>query len=439
MTRSTGIPNLSRTSISPLVERALTALFSLSKKQVVSSPLENPEAVWRSAALLSLDGSPESASALTNAGFRKIRPFVVLPSIRKPRWILPEDNSRQAVGGLELYTPFSIRTRILKALGQGIAAAGFPGRSSSRVLVASREPLPIENLVKGLSQESHPGFAISLGTPVACQKLTVQAMSPAGEILAYIKIPFGPEAQARIQSETEILEKLSRFPKMRSRIPRLLGCEDLGSGTILVQTPLHGNPGPTGLTSCHHEFLQDLHACGPVNYPGTMLISEISELWERLAAGLDEDWQGLARETFRVAGQALEGREIFCAPMHGDFAPWNTREDSGHLTGFDWESASWRAPVDWDKFHFMAQAHSLINEGAGPESLPETTNGSRISYLLYLLYSTAQLASENSPPPTLEYRRALLRRGLSGPFEPSANVSLNESRVMEEPFLSRGN
>ncbi len=267
--------NLSRNPMAPLLERALCALFSLSNKQVISSPLEEPEAVRKSAALLCLDGSAESLNGLSDAGFRKIRRFAVLPSLTEPRWLLPEDNSRQAVGGLELYTPFSIRTRILKALGQGIALAGFPGRSNSRVLVASREPLPIENLVKGLLQESHPGFAISLGTPATCQKLTVQAMSPAGEILAYIKIPLGPAAQARVKSETEILEKLSQFPRIRSRIPRLLSCADLGNGKILVQTPLSGNPGPTGLTRYSRASLMTTGSTLPARHfawrPGSLM------------------------------------------------------------------------------------------------------------------------------------------------------------------------
>jgi Phosphotransferase enzyme family len=429
--------NLPRNPMAPLLERALCALFSLSNKQVISSPLEESETVQHSAALLCLDGSAQSLNCLSDAGFRKIRPFAVLPSLTEPRWLLPEDNSRQAAEGLELYTPFSIRTRILKALGQGVALAGFPGRSNSRVLVASREPLPIENLVKGLSQESHPGFAISLGTPVTCQKLTVQAMSPAGQILAYIKIPLGPAAQARVKSETEILEKLSQFPRIRSRIPRLLSCADLGNGKILVQTPLPGNPGPTGLTRYHHEFLRELHACDPVNCPGVTVVEETSRVWDHLASELDDGWQDLARETLRVAARKIDGREILCAPWHGDFAPWNTRQHSGQLSCFDWESASWRAPVDWDKFHFLAQTQSLINEGAGPASLPETSNGSRISYLLYLLHSTAQLAAEQSPLPTLEYRRTLLRQSLSSQsIELPAFVSPSVKNVIEETSLN---
>lgn len=403
-----------RLLISPLAESALTALFSLSKNQVITCPLESPETVRKSAALLCLDGSTESMRILSDAGFRRIRTFVALPSAAAPRWLLPEDNTRQALEGLELYTPFSIRTRILKAIGQGVAATRFPGRSNTRVLVASREPLPIENIVKGLSEESDPGFAISLGTPMACQKLTVQAMSPSGEILAFIKIPLGPEAQARIQTEVDFLERLSRFPKMRSRIPRLLSCADLGNGRILVQTPLPGSPGPIVLTNSHSEFLRDLHACDSAKYPGTLLVRETSDLWGCLARGLDASWQDLALEAFRVAARELDKRELMCAPAHGDFAPWNTRETTGQLSCFDWESAHWRAPVDWDKFHFMAQTHSLIKEGAGPETLQETRNGSRASYLLYLLHSAAQLAAERSPSPTLEYRRELLRRNLSG-------------------------
>ena len=99
--------------------------------------------------------------------------------------------------------------------------------------------------------------------------------------------------------------------------------------------------------------------------------------------------------------------------------PWNSRIHSGQLSFFDWESAIWQAPIDWDRFHFVAQTHSLINKGVGPESLSEIHNGGRSSFILYLLYSTARLASENSPLPTLEYRQGLLRRQLSGDLRAS--------------------
>jgi hypothetical protein len=404
----------SRSMISPLVERALTALFTLAPEKVVTSPLRQSEIVRNSAALLSFDSSVESANALSHAGFRYIRPFVVLPSISEPRWLLPEDNPRQAVRGLRLYTPFSIRTRVLKALGTGIVAAGFPGRSSSRVLVASREPLPIENLVRGFSQERRPGFAISIGTSGTCQKLMVQAMTPAGEILAYIKIPLGSQAQARIHAEAAILEKLSKFSQMRYRIPHLFSFSDLGTGRFLVQKQLPGAPGPTVLTPRHEEFLSDLHSCGSLERPGEAVVADTSAAWECLAKGLGSSWQDLSREAFGLASRELAGKRLLCAPMHGDFAPWNSRTHSGQLSCFDWESANWQAPIDWDRFHFMAQTHSLIDKGAGPESLPETRNGGRSSFILYLLYSTAQLAAEHSTPAALQYREQLLRRQLSG-------------------------
>lgn len=409
---------------SPLVERTLTILFSLPARSVIASPVQQSDIVRNSAALLSFDGSVASMRMLADAGFRYIRPFIVLPSMTEPRWLLPEENSRQAVRGLKLYTPFSIRTRVLKALGTGIAAAGFPGRSRSRVLVASREPLPIENLMRGLTQETRPGFAISIGTPGTCQKLTVQAMSPSGDILAYIKIPLGPQAQARIHAEAAILEKLSDFPRMRSRIPLLLSTSDLGAGKFLVQTRLPGIPGPTVLTRRHEEFLSELHSCGSVERPGEAVVAETVAVWDRLAKGLDSSWQDLSREAFGFATRELEGKRLLCAPMHGDFAPWNSRALSGQLSCFDWESASWQAPTHWDKFHFMAQTHSLINKGAGPESLPETRNGARASFILYLLYSTAQLAAENSAPATIEYRDQLLRRQLSGEMEGTPSEEL---------------
>ncbi len=423
---------LSQPKGATLVERALAAVFGIPERSVIASPLQQPEIARNSAALLSFDSSVASTRALAHDGFRYIRPFVVLPSIAEPRWLLPENNSRQAVRGLKLYTPFSTRTRVLKALGTGIAAAGFPGHSRSRVIVASREFLPIENLVRGLTQETRPGFAISIGTLITCQKLTVQAMSPAGDILAYIKIPLGPEAEYRIQAEAAILEKLSAFPQMRPRIPRLLSTSDLGAGKFLVQSHLPGTPGPTLLTHLHDEFLRDLHSCGSLEWPGEAVVAETSAVWKRLAKGLNSSWGSLSREAFGLAARELAGKRLTCAPMHGDFAPWNSRTHSRHLFCFDWESANWQAPIEWDRFHFLAQTHSLINKGSGPESLAETRDGGRGSFILYLLHSAAQLAAENSPPATLEYREQLLRRQLSGEMagapSPIAKVVANATQ-----------
>jgi hypothetical protein len=423
---------LSQPKGATLVERALAAVFGIPERSVIASPLQQPEIARNSAALLSFDSSVASTRALAHDGFRYIRPFVVLPSIAEPRWLLPENNSRQAVRGLKLYTPFSTRTRVLKALGTGIAAAGFPGHSRSRVIVASREFLPIENLVRGLTQETRPGFAISIGTLITCQKLTVQAMSPAGDILAYIKIPLGPEAEYRIQAEAAILEKLSAFPQMRPRIPRLLSTSDLGAGKFLVQSHLPGTPGPTLLTHLHDEFLRDLHSCGSLEWPGEAVVAETSAVWKRLAKGLNSSWGSLSREAFGLAARELAGKRLTCAPMHGDFAPWNSRTHSRHLFCFDWESANWQAPIEWDRFHFLAQTHSLINKGSGPEGLAETRDGGRGSFILYLLHSAAQLAAENSPPATLKYREQLLRRQLSGEMagapSPIAKVVANATQ-----------
>lgn len=398
----------------PVVQQALQLLFNLPGDTRVDSSMNHVRSSLSAAMHLSFDCSSANIHTLSLAGFRHIRKFVILPSSEEARWLLPDGNARQAIRGLRLYTPFSTRTRILKALGTGAAAATFPGTRYPRVLVASRETLPIENLIRALTGETRPGFAVSIGTPGTSQKLTVQAMSPSAEILAYIKLPFGSEARDRIRAEAAALERLWQFPKMRSRIPRLLHSSSWGANWILVQTPLSGTTGPVLLTPRHEDFLRDLHSCGSMERPGEAIVTETSAVWERLAHGLGSKWQELARDAFRTAGHALAGQRILCAPMHGDFAPWNSRSHAGQLACFDWESAGWKTPIDWDRFHFLAQTKSLINKGPGPEALPETKNGSRASFILYLLNSTAQLAAEGSSPATLTYREQLLRHYLSG-------------------------
>jgi hypothetical protein len=284
------------------------------------------------------------------------------------------------------------------------------------VLVASRGPLPLEALVREVTGESQPVFALSLGTALRFRKLTVQVMRPSGEILGYIKLPLTDAAAERVRHEAGTLNRLWSFAALRSHIPRVLYSGVWGDGAILFQSGGPSRPGPLLFNRQYEEFLQLLWGIHTAEKPGEVLCEEVAAHWRKAEPSLDSCWRALGHAALVKAKRELHGVMLSCGVAHGDFTPWNTRVGDGRLYVFDWESASWEAPNLWDIFHFKTQAAALLNKKNDLHISSDRRSGERAFFLLYLLNSACQLLGEESPAQStgLEYRRQLLANQLGG-------------------------
>jgi hypothetical protein len=366
-------------------------------------------------AVVSRSQAPSVGKQLARQGYTRQHRFAILPSQTQPRWLLPLTSDRRAIDGFELYTPYSRATRLMKALVVRVRATGWEGWVRHSVLVAARNPLPIEKLATEVTGEKHLTFAFSLGTPGPVQKLTVQVMRADGKILGYLKMPLKPGAEQRLKHEADTVEMLQRFAKMRTHIPRLLFAGRWEDRYVVFQSAIEGQAGPVRMTERHEEFLKILQSCDPTLVPGRKLVQRVAQRWERAASRLDTNWQRLGREALRIASRELDSVPIECGVHHGDFAPWNTRVQPKGLIVFDWESAAWEAPVLWDKFHFLAQTECLLN--LRHDEATDIRGANRSLYVLYVLNSVAQLADEDAIAFSLEYREKQLRKHISEPAQ----------------------
>ena len=67
------------------------------------------------------------------------------------------------------------------------------------------------------------------------------------------------------------------------------------------------------------------------------------------------------------AGDALLAEVQVCpAVMHGDFAPWNVKVESGRWRVFDWERGELDGVPGWDWFHFVIQPAILVERVRSP-------------------------------------------------------------------------
>jgi hypothetical protein len=408
-----------RTDKSPVIEFLQTAIDQLAgagNHRAASSRNESPRGELSASVVVSLNPSNSTKNDLTSQGYTRARCFVALPSLTSPRWLFPLENGRCTLEGLEIYKPYAKAARILKGLLTTMVAAHCQGFAPHRVLVASRGPLPLEALVREVTGECQPVFALSLGTEMRFRKLTVQVMRPDGEILGYIKLPLTDAAVERVRHEAETLNHLWSFSSLRLHVPRVLYSGEWGNGYILFQSGGPPRPAPVQFNRQCEEFLQLLWGIQSTEKPGHVLWEEVAARWRKSEPGLSSGWRALGQAALAKAKRELDGVMVPCGVAHGDFAPWNTRVGDGRLYVFDWESASWEAPTLWDIFHFKTQVATLLNKKNDMHISRDRRSGERACFLLFLLNSACQLFGEESPAQCLllESRRQLLAKQLAG-------------------------
>jgi hypothetical protein len=340
---------------------------------------------------------------LRQKDYTHFRNFAALPSYRAPRWLLPIEASSGMLAATQIYLPHKRAARILKSLVIGIIKTGWQGWMRSRVLIASKGPLPLEVLVRDLTGEEQPIFALSFGRQAVFRKLTVQVTSPRGVILGYLKLPLTDAACQRVRNEARMLEQLSPFTVLRERVPRLLYAGNWNGSYMLFQSPLEGEAGPVNFDGIHEQFLRTLQNVHRVERPGQSLVDEVAGRWEKAAPLLGAKWSELGREVLRRATRYLSEKSLQFGIMHGDFAPWNTRVQKRELRLFDWESADWEAPTAWDRFHFHVQATSSFGKNSGHRIGVQSSG----SFMLYLLSSVCEFLKEGNHK-AISYRRRLL-------------------------------
>jgi hypothetical protein len=399
-----------------LLEKAIHQLAAPGNHGAVSPRNESSPGDLPAPVVVSLNPSSSAKNDLTRQGYTNTRGFFALPSLTSPRWLFPLGNGRSALEGLQIYKPFARRARILKGLLTTMVAAHCQSLAPHRVLVASRGPLPLEALVREVTGECQPVFAVSLGTEMRFRKLTVQVMRPSGEILGYIKLPLTDAAVERVRHEAETLNHLWSFPALQLHIPRVHYSGGWGDGAILFQSGGPSRPGPVQFNQQCEEFLQLLWGIHKAEKPGQVLWEEVAARWLKAEPILASGWRALGQVALAKAKRELDGVMVPCGVAHGDFAPWNTRLGDRGLYVFDWESSSWEVPNLWDIFHFKTQVAALLNKKNDLHISRDRRTGERASFLLYLLNSACRLFGEESPAQGvgLAYRRQLLAKHLGG-------------------------
>jgi len=401
-----------------LLTGALKALLG-SAVGPVRSKVELPDlAGLGSPPVFSLSPSHELTSTLREKGYTHVHSFAAIPSQTMPRWLLPTGDSCALLAGAHIYQPYKWTARVIKSALIGMMKMGWYGWWDSPVLVASRGTSSVEALVRAVTGEDDPLFALSLGRQAAVRKLTIQVMRRSGDILGYMKLPLTDAAAERVRKEAGVLDRLWNFPAIRPHIPRILYAGKWNGTYVLFQSALEGERGPVGFNEMHQQLLKTLRNVHWAEMPGQALTGKLAAKWQKAVRHLGGEWEGLGQEVLRRSTRDLYGKVLRCGVMHGDFAPWNTRVRNNTLLLFDWESADWDAPISWDVFHFQVQTSHLLSKHKGLKASPAPERSDETLFMLYVLSSVCGFLEEENQSGISHHKKLLIGQ-LQGRRAPS--------------------
>jgi hypothetical protein len=293
-----------------------------------------------------------TTSRLQAAGFTYARRFAVVPSFENPRWFVSLDSGAVASGSFNIYTPARVSAHVKRKLASLAARLRLPIWYRDTIVIASRQPPPLERKLAELfpSQAIRLGLSAGAPEPAINRKASAVVLAVDGKVLGFVKIA-GSEVSRRImEHEADVLPALSDRTALENSTPRLLFAGEVDGRYITVQAPLAGKAAPAKMTPAHRQFLASLR-CGPIKSAAeTNMVAALSG---RIAAVPSQHPEiSAALDKFLPT---LEQTTVTSTIVHGDFAPWNLRTHRGRISAFDWEYGELDGLPLADEAHFTLQ------------------------------------------------------------------------------------
>ena len=274
--------------------------------------------------------------------------YAVIAARSNPRWwLLPLDNRRAAVAGLEMLHAGSLAAKAFKI------GARFMAQFGSRRLLGQRQiRLCGAPDLAGSFDSRDLQFAYFTGTEGPHRKTALQIMDTDGGIQGYAKMSRKAHIRPYIRHEAEMLVRVADLDLPSADVPQVLAIRDSSDLTLLVTDSSNFTDGtsPWKPAAAHLRWLNDLRVrTGQVGAESLLgeLVQQLTAV-ENLA-GID--WRNRINRALTtlhpVAG------EIQLCLVHGDFTPWNCFVQSDRLYVFDWEYANPAWPVGFDLSHFL--------------------------------------------------------------------------------------
>ena len=323
------------------------------------------EVLWPGAELLTGSTGVRQRGALSE----REEHYVVLPSLAKPRYLLPA--SLGSTGVARLLRSYNglrpTRTRWARGvLATGARAGWLPGRRRQQLVVQWRsQDRGLRGLVSEELGRRPEDVALACGIRVnrGITRPIVTVMDLSGAPLAFVKVARTAVHQRRLRAEHRLLTTLHRAPVTGVHTPAPLFLREWGDSLALGTAPLPGDVEPVGPDDIDRasQHLDDIAALTPHRSSAFADSAWREELLARVDRLSEPAGSRLRAAVDRVAEQhgdvALDH-----GIGHGDWSFWNlaTTPTSGELCVWDWEFGHLGMPQGLDRLHWTFGVSTTI-------------------------------------------------------------------------------
>jgi hypothetical protein len=283
------------------------------------------------------------------------RSYLILPSLTRPRLLVPRRTRRAAGGAVRGYGEQSSAAR---RAAVRLAAAALAAGAGDAVLRDRLEVAGPDTIEDHLSRELGRPVLLSLhlGPARANRKPVLQLLDAGGGPVGFAKVATTALTGRLVAAETATLRTLARAGLRHVSPPAALAGGSWRGLEILVQSPLPvrqpRRPSAARLAAATAEVA----AVGgittqPLDGP------YLAGLRDRVAALPAESTRdGLSGALAALAGTGVELR---IGSWHGDWTPWNTAVVADTVLAWDWERFAGGVPVGFDALHYDLQPRAL--------------------------------------------------------------------------------
>lgn len=294
------------------------------------------------------------------AEFTHRNEYAIVPDLADARWFIPLASREVAAAAFALYQPFKTSARLKHLAVRQLARFGGPGWYRDTIQIFSRKPSPLESIVRATLQLQHFHFAISAGTPGPERKPSIGVLDQRGAMHAIAKIGAPGITNALVQNEGEMLQDLNEHATIRKYVPHVLGLENTGINTVLLQSLIEGSPSFTRFDKSHKVFLQQLVTADT----HTITQAEPYRFIRDHVQELPLEHSTFVASALNIATQLAGNTPLPVVINHGDFTPWNLRRQQNALVAFDWEYGTMHGLPLLDEIHFHVQSAFIFKNAS---------------------------------------------------------------------------
>jgi hypothetical protein len=291
------------------------------------------------------------------------RDFIVLPSARRPRLLVPSGRRASAAavrryGEPGSFTAWAGSRALALALAAGGAGVGLGGRLRVSAGPGTGSPGPGTGTIEAYLH-SVLGYEVlistHLGAARANRKPVLQLLTPRGETAGFAKVSVNPLTRDLIRAEHAALDTLAAGNLRELTVPRVLHHGQWQGREVLVMNALpvwrrRKALRPGQLTAAMTELTAvGGRSRGPL--AGCDYLARLRSRLEASQAGPDRAAVSDALDTLAAAGP-----ELGFGAWHGDWTGWNMASTADGLLVWDWERFATGVPVGFDFLHYRLQS-----------------------------------------------------------------------------------